>query len=430
MDYKKIIQNSIDYIEDNLKTQITAAELSNQAGYSIFYYYRLFQSYVGMPVMQYILRRRLIHAVYEIHCGRKRIDVILEYGFDTYAGFYKAFRREFGCTPSDFLKKGRAKRPYKLNLNEEKHMNISDKKALKLLKHWNLENESISNIYYKGNGEKDDTALYVGKDFVLKFSDDLGKVKNEVKLCKAMESTGLYVSSPVLTTDSREYVQDGELFFYVTKRIFGSQMVSIDFYDDLEKARFVGETIGQLHLILSQTEMSVDDVDLYRTVKDYAMPKARKIFSFSEQFYRDYIDDFGKLYNKLPKQIIHRDPNPANIIVSQDKWGFIDFKLSERNLRIYDPCYAATAVLSESFDENDTVMLSKWLEIYKNVICGYDSVVKLTDEEFKALPYVVIANQLVCTVYFSEHDRYTELFETNKRMTAWLVSVIDELKLK
>lgn len=51
MDYRKSIQDSLDYIEDNLKTSITATELSERAGYSLFHYYRLFQSAVGMPVM-------------------------------------------------------------------------------------------------------------------------------------------------------------------------------------------------------------------------------------------------------------------------------------------------------------------------------------------------------------------------------------------
>lgn len=162
MDYRKSIQESLDYIEDNLKTPITATELCEQAGYSLFHYYRLFQSAVGMSVMQYILRRRLIHAIYEIRCGCKRIDVILEYGFDTYAGFYKAFRREFDCTPSTYIKKGRAKRPYKLNLYKEDYM-VSHKKALDVLKHWKLENESISDVYHESNGEKSNRAFYVGK---------------------------------------------------------------------------------------------------------------------------------------------------------------------------------------------------------------------------------------------------------------------------
>lgn len=56
MDYRKSIQNSLNYIEDHLKTTVTAAELSEQAGYSLFRYYRLFQAAVGMSVMQYILR--------------------------------------------------------------------------------------------------------------------------------------------------------------------------------------------------------------------------------------------------------------------------------------------------------------------------------------------------------------------------------------
>ncbi len=86
------------------------------------------------------------------------------------------------------------------------------------------------------------------------------------------------------------------------------------------------------------------------------------------------------------------------------------------------------AILSESFDEKDQAKLSKWLEIYRNILWGHDSVVKLTNEECAALPYVVMANQLVSTAWFAEQDKYTELFETNKRMTQWLITIFDELK--
>ena len=43
MDNRTIIQQSIDYIEDNLQTQINAGELAEMAGFSLFHYYRLFQ---------------------------------------------------------------------------------------------------------------------------------------------------------------------------------------------------------------------------------------------------------------------------------------------------------------------------------------------------------------------------------------------------
>ena len=144
----------------------------------------------------------------------------------------------------------------------------------------------------------------------------------------------------------------------------------------------------------------------------------------SDVFCREYLDTFADLYPQLPRQIIHRDPNPGNIICAADQWGFIDFELAERNARIYDPCYAATAVLSETFgQEND-----KWLGIYRDIICGYDSVVHLTESERKAIPHIILANQFVCVAWFSEQDKYAEIFETNKRMTAWLIEKFEELK--
>ena len=430
MDHRKSIQDSLDYIEDNLKAPVTAAELSERAGYSLFHYYRLFQLAVGMPVMQYILRRKLLHAIYEMRDGRKRIDVIVEYGFETYSGFYKAFRREFSCTPSAFLKNGRAKRPYKLNLYEEEHMTISHKKAAEILKHWDLENEPVSDIYYEGSGEKANNAFYAGKDYVLKFTADLDKVKKAVALSKLIENAGLQATS-LAAADGREYVQEGDLFFYVTRRLSGTPITSRDFCagNYAAKARCVGETIGQLHLILSKIDVPVNDVNLYETVRDWAMPRAKDILSLSGKFCREYLDAFGRLYGKLPRQIIHRDPNPANIIVSEGKWGFIDFELSETNLRIYDPCYAATAILSECFNRNCQEALDRWLEIYRNIIWGYDSAANLTDEEKHAIPYVVIANQLICVAWFSEQDKYSDIFETNKRMTQWLIPIFDDLKV-
>lgn len=110
---RKAIQRILDYIEDNLKAEISVEELSDLAGFSLFHFYRLFQSAVGMPVMQYITRRRLLHGIHEISLGHKKIDVALSYGYETYAGFYKSFVREIGYTPKVYLKMYKAKKPCK-----------------------------------------------------------------------------------------------------------------------------------------------------------------------------------------------------------------------------------------------------------------------------------------------------------------------------
>ena len=432
MDNRIIIQNSIDYIENNLKTEITAAELADTAGFSIFHYYRLFQSVIGVPVMQYIVYRKLIHAIYEIACGGKMTDVALTYGFDTYAGFYRAFKREFGCTPSAFLQKHHPKKPYKINLFQEEHIMLTHKKITEILTYWNLEHETISDIYYEGNGNKNENAYYVGNEYVIKFTTNIGKLKNHMELSKSIERIGLCSATPIKTVNDEEYIRDGELYFYVTRRILGHQMSSEDIYegDYPEKSRFVGEIIGQLHLALKDIDAVVNEANLYESVTNWAIPIAQKILNLSDKECNDYIHTFGDIYDKLPKQIIHRDPNPGNIICNKNSWGFIDFELSECNLRIFDPCYAATAVLSESFTNSDASKLDKWLQIYHNIIHGYDSVVGLTNEERVAIPYVLLANQFTCIAWFSTMDKYKDIFESNVNMAKWLMQVWEKLKIQ
>lgn len=422
MDNRTIIQQSLDYIEDNLRTEIAADELADAAGFSLFHYYRLFQQATGLPVMQYILRRRLLHGVYAMKQGSTKTDAALSFGFDTYAGFYKAFCREFGSTPSEFLQSSRAKRPYRIDITKEEHMTIIHKKAAQILKHWNLDGETITDIYYEGTGNKNDNACYVGEKYVLKFTANLGKLKKHIKVSKELESIGLLSAVPVLTASGAEYISDGEIYFYLTCRLPGEQMAAHRFADG--DGRFVGEIIGQLHLALSGIEDCVSEADLLATLRDWALPKAKAALNLADTFCKDYLDTFSALYPKLPRHIIHRDPNPGNIICANDQWGFIDFELAERNARIYDPCYAATAVLSETFGQDN----DKWLRLYRDIICGYDSVAHLTDAERQSVPYVILANQFVCVAWFAGQDKYAEIFETNKKMTAWLIENFEELK--
>ena len=122
LEQRAIIQDGIDYIESNLKAEITAAELAERAGFSLYHYYKLFQAETGMPVMQFILRRRLLHAIVMIENGSAKTEAALEYGFDTYAGFYKAFVREMGCTPAEYIQKNRVRKPCRFDLEKEEHM--------------------------------------------------------------------------------------------------------------------------------------------------------------------------------------------------------------------------------------------------------------------------------------------------------------------
>jgi len=119
METIEILQRTTDYIEDNLKTDISADELAKFSGFSIYHFYDIFKSYIGMTVFAYITKRRLKHIIYQAQGKKNLADFALEYGFDTYAGFYKAFKREYGCSPQKYLKIATPKKPKAINVKEE-----------------------------------------------------------------------------------------------------------------------------------------------------------------------------------------------------------------------------------------------------------------------------------------------------------------------
>lgn len=435
MDNRKIIQESIDYIEENLKAEFAAGELADRAGFSLFHFYRLFQLATGMPVMQYILKRKLLYALYEISEGAGMTETALSYGFETFAGFYKACKREIGYTPSGFLKKYKAHKPYKINLFKEEHIMLTRKRISEVLENWELQKEEVKDIFYEETGNYSENAFYVGKDYVIKFSANLGNVMKHLELTRALTETRFLTAGILKTVDGREYVESNGLYYYVTTRLEGIRLKAGDMLsnDGESKAQFLGEIIGQLHLVLKDLDMVVGEVNAFEDVMNWALPRTKEIMQVPKPLCDEYVSVFGALQDKLPRQIIHRDPNPSNVIrkiaEGKEKWGFLDFELSERNVRIYDPCYAATAIFSEWFMAGKDKEVEKWPQVYKNIIKGYDRVVGLTEEERKAVPYVILTNQLICVAWFADQGKYKEMYRANIKMTEWIFEHFEELRL-
>ncbi len=306
---------------------------------------------------------------------------------------------------------------------------VSHKKIKEVLKNWGLENERLTDVVYAETGNISESVCYVGENYIIKFSPNLGNIENHITLSQAIESVGLSTATPIKTVEGKFVVASEELYFYVTKRLEGKQLkASTMYFDDyMPKARFIGEIVGQLSVALSKVDAITNQANIFKSAREWAIPSLEGKMDFPKSFVERYEKEFGNIYESLPQQIIHRDPNPGNIILCGDKWGVLDFDLSERNLRIFDPCYAATAILSESYETDNTDKLNQWIMIYKNILYGYDEVVKLSDSEWKAIPYVVITNQLISTAWFSEQEKYRELYETNKKMTEWMLQHFEDM---
>lgn len=98
------LEKVLSYIDTHIQQRISLCELSNIAGYSPFYFSKLFSEVMGMPVTGYIRIRKLQHAIVSLLEGHKVLDVALLYSFDSHEGFTRSFTQLFGSTPSTVRK--------------------------------------------------------------------------------------------------------------------------------------------------------------------------------------------------------------------------------------------------------------------------------------------------------------------------------------
>lgn len=428
MQIPDIIKPALDYIEENLKAEITAEELARMANYSTYHYYRLFSSVMDSSVSNYILKRRLDHALSEIADGKKAIDVVLDYGFDTYAGFYKAFKKMYGCSPKKYLsiyREHNVKKP-------EVAIMYTHKELRNILGNWDIEKGlKIEDVYILHGTKLCGNVWKVGQDFFLK-TESRDRLMKNLKVVKALAEQGVTSALPIPTKTGSEYV-DGKELFILTQGIMGSPLSNCERYGDsrIEFGIKYGQSIARLHKALKsiQKDVLLDEVNLYQNVIGWALPNVRQQnkqwnMGIEEYIFDDYIDTFGKLYDKLPMQLIHRDPNPGNILFNNGKVsGFIDFDLSEVNIRLWDVCYCATGILSESSDE----VYDKWIDILSGVLNGYDDENKLTCEEKQAVLYVIYSITMICMAYFESLDEYRVLAKTSRKMLIYFINNRDRI---
>jgi AraC family transcriptional regulator len=118
LEENNIIQHVLDIIDNRITERRTLHELAEESGYSTSHLNRLFSGVTGITLMAYVTRRKLQYALYDLSCGERIIDIALKYGFETHAGFTKAFKKCFGYSPSLYRIHAIIGRPARMEINE------------------------------------------------------------------------------------------------------------------------------------------------------------------------------------------------------------------------------------------------------------------------------------------------------------------------
>ena len=107
MDWIKKMNNAITYIENHLENEIDYTAIANVAHCSAYHFQRFFPFVAEIPLSEYVRRRRLTLAAFELQSSNvKIIDIALKYGYESPEAFTRAFKAMHGVTPAIAKEKG------------------------------------------------------------------------------------------------------------------------------------------------------------------------------------------------------------------------------------------------------------------------------------------------------------------------------------
>ena len=113
MDWLERFNGAIDYIEARLDGEISYDAAARIACCSTYHFQRMFSYIAGVSLSEYIRRRRLTLAAFELQAGGvKVIDTALKYGYESPEAFTRAFKVLHGVAPASARTIGVALKAY------------------------------------------------------------------------------------------------------------------------------------------------------------------------------------------------------------------------------------------------------------------------------------------------------------------------------
>ncbi|MDD4493459.1 MAG: AraC family transcriptional regulator [Eubacteriales bacterium] len=101
MDLLSQLNAAMQYVEAHIDNDMALDDVSSVTSYSPYHFGRLFYYIAGMPLSEYIRKRKLSLAAEELQKGDvKVIDLAIKYGYDSADSFTRAFAKQHGVTPT------------------------------------------------------------------------------------------------------------------------------------------------------------------------------------------------------------------------------------------------------------------------------------------------------------------------------------------
>ena len=109
MDWIERLNKAISYLEEHIKEETDYEQAAKIACCSTYHFQRMFTYMAGIPLSEYIRRRRMSLAAADLQRSDAKImDIALKYGYASPTAFNRAFQNVHGITPSAAKKRASA----------------------------------------------------------------------------------------------------------------------------------------------------------------------------------------------------------------------------------------------------------------------------------------------------------------------------------
>lgn len=116
---RRLIRRTKEFLDATFATRIQLSQVGAAVGASPAYVTDVFRRYEGISLQRYVTQLRLARALIELPHAMDLTMLALDLGFSSHSHFTFAFRRSFGCTPSQFrrMTPGSSRSPDPLRLS-------------------------------------------------------------------------------------------------------------------------------------------------------------------------------------------------------------------------------------------------------------------------------------------------------------------------
>lgn len=132
----------VEVVEDHLHDDLDVASLATELGTTEYHLRRMFSSLAGMPLSEYIRRRRMSVAAADVLGDRDLLGIAVHYGYGSTEAFGRAFRSVHGVSVGDVKRTGgplRSQPQLRFRLTVEGNITmdtrITDRPAFRLVGH-------------------------------------------------------------------------------------------------------------------------------------------------------------------------------------------------------------------------------------------------------------------------------------------------------